>query len=98
MPPSPTSSQKPSYYEAAQKARAVILSDPASIRRRFGEKPITLLRLVDPTMRFPKKLRIIFACLWLQQDLQGRPATRFIIKGPRGGGKSKILGALGFVK
>jgi len=49
-------------------------------------------------MRFPKKLRIIFACLWLQQDLKGRPATRFIMKGPRGGGKSKMLGALGFVK
>lgn len=49
-------------------------------------------------MRFPRKLRIIFACLWLQQDLQGKPATRFIMKGPRGGGKSKMLGALGFVK
>lgn len=41
---------------------------------------------------------MIFACLWLQQDLQGRPANRFIIKGPRGGGKSKMLGALGFVR
>ena len=49
-------------------------------------------------MRFPKKLRIIFACLWLQQDLRGNPATRFIIKGPRGGGKSKMLGALGFAR
>ncbi len=49
-------------------------------------------------MRFPKKLRLIFALIWLRQDQQGRPATRFIIKGPRGGGKSKILGALGFVK
>lgn len=49
-------------------------------------------------MLFPKKLRVIFACLWLQQDLQGRPANRFIIKGPRGGGKSKMLGALGFVR
>ena len=49
-------------------------------------------------MRFPKKLRLIFALIWLRQDQQGRLATRFIIKGPRGGGKSKILGALGFVK
>jgi hypothetical protein len=54
--------------------------------------------LIDPGIRFPKKLRIIFACLWLQQDLKGNPATRFIMKGPRGGGKSKMLGALGFVK
>src|SRR3954471_8294525 len=96
MPPSPTSSQKPSYYEAARKARAVILSDPESIRARFGNKPITLLRLIDPSIRFPKKLRVIFACLWLGQDLKGNPATRFIMKGPRGGGKSKMLGALGF--
>jgi hypothetical protein len=49
-------------------------------------------------MRFPKKLRVVFACLWLQQDMHGRPASRFIIKGPRGGGKSVMLGALGFVK
>ena len=34
----------------------------------------------------------------MRQDEQGRPASRFIIKGPRGGGKSKILGALGFVQ
>jgi len=88
----------PSFSEAARKARAAILSSPDDIRRRFGNKPITLLRLIDPSMRFPKKLRIIFACLWLQQDLKGRPATRFIMKGPRGGGKSKMLGALGFVK
>lgn len=48
-------------------------------------------------MRFPKKLRVIFALLWLRQDQKGRPASRFIIKGPRGGGKSKLLGAIGFV-
>ncbi len=34
----------------------------------------------------------------MRQDQNGRPASRFIIKGPRGGGKSKMLGALGFVK
>lgn len=98
MQPSPTSSPKRSYSEAAAKLKSIILSDPDSIRRRFGQKPITLLRLIDPSMRFPVKLRRIFACLWLQQDLKGRPATRFIMKGPRGGGKSKMLGALGFVK
>lgn len=98
MPPSPTPLQKPNFSEAARKFRSLVLSSPEDIRRRFGTKPITLLRLIDTTMRFPKKLRIIFACLWLQKDLAGNPATRFIIKGPRGGGKSKMLGALGFVK
>jgi hypothetical protein len=98
MQSSPQLSQKQSYSEALRKAKAAILGSPEDIRRRFGTKPITLLRLVDPSMRFPKKLRVIFACLWLQQDMQGRPTTRFIMKGPRGGGKSKLLGALGFVK
>ena len=49
-------------------------------------------------MRFPRKLRTVFACLYLQQDLKGRPCGRFIIKGPRGGGKSKLLGAIGFTR
>src|SRR3954462_12339028 len=98
MPPSPNSSPRQSFEDALSKAKSVVLSSPKDIRHRFGEKPVTLLRLIDPDIRFPKKLRRIFACLWLQQDLQGRPATRFIMKGPRGGGKSKMLGALGFVK
>jgi hypothetical protein len=90
-------SKKPSYSEALQRLKAAALGNPEDIRRRFGRTPIQLLRFIDPKIRFPKKLRIIFACLWLGQDLQGRPATRFIMKGPRGGGKSKMLGALGFV-
>jgi hypothetical protein len=90
--------QKPNVEDAVRKAKAALLSDPATIRQRYGNKPITLLQMIDGDMRFPKKLRTIFACLWLQVDLQGRPATRFIMKGPRGGGKSKMLGALGFVK
>ena len=94
----PPLSQRQKHYEALRKYKNVVLSSPEDIRRRFGYKPITLLRLIDPSMRFPRKLRVIFACLWLQQDLQGRPAARFIIKGPRGGGKSKMLGALGFVR
>src|SRR6185437_10315035 len=92
MPPSPQSSQKPrSYEEAARKVKSALLSDAESIRRRYGEKPITLLKTVEPSIRFPKKLRRIFACIWLGQDMQGRKATRFIIKGPRGGGKTKLL-------
>jgi hypothetical protein len=98
MQSSPTLSQKQRLSEAQRKFKKVILSSPEAIRRRYGAKPITLLKFIDPDMLFPRKLRTIFACLWLQQDLQGRPANRFIIKGPRGGGKSKMLGALGFVR
>lgn len=36
--------------------------------------------------------------LWLEQDEHGKRAVRFIIKGPRGGGKSVLLGAIGFAK
>src|SRR5690242_18685171 len=98
MPPLPNLLERQKLDEALYKAKAALLSSPQDIRNRYGEKPITLLRLIDPSLRFPKKLRLIFACLWLQQDMHGRPATRFIMKGPRGGGKSKMLGALGFVK
>lgn len=84
--------------EARRKLLARILDTPDNIRRRFASKPITFLKLIDEGMRFPKKLRIVFACLYLQQDLKGRPCGRFIIKGPRGGGKSKLLGALSFVR
>ncbi|MGY3406114.1 hypothetical protein ACVWZV_002227 [Bradyrhizobium sp. GM5.1] len=91
------SSQKPSFQEAVQRLKAAALGSLEDIRRRYSQKPIQLLRAIDPTMRFPKKIRYIFALIWLGQDPQGNPATRFIIKGPRGGGKSKGLGALGFV-
>lgn len=83
--------------EAIAKYKLVRLRTPEDIREKYGDKPISLLRLLEPTMKFPKKIRILFALLWLQQDLKGNPANRFIIKGPRGGGKSKLLGAIGFV-
>lgn len=95
---STSSSKKPNYNEALARLRAASLGNVEDIRRRYGATPIRLLQFIDPTIRFPKKIRLIFALIWLGQDTQGRPATRFIIKGPRGGGKSRILGALGFVK
>lgn len=49
-------------------------------------------------MRFPKKLADIFAYLWRQQRPDGTKCNRFIIKGPRGGGKTKLMGAIGFVR
>jgi hypothetical protein len=98
MESSPVSSKKPNFNDALQRLKAAALGCPDDIRRRYGTKPITLLRFIDPSIRFPKKLRTIFALIWLRQDEHGNPATRFIIKGPRGGGKSRMLGALGFVK
>ncbi len=96
------STLQPFSREAIQEGRrkllAQILDTPENIRRRFAAKPITFLKLIDDGMRFPKKLRTVFACLYLQQRPDGTPCGRFIIKGPRGGGKSKMLGALGFVR
>lgn len=80
------------------------MPDLKTIRQRFKNKPITLLKMIDSGIRFPQKLRTIFAMLWLETDgtfdKKGNPkrCTRFIVKGPRGGGKSKMLGAIGFAK
>jgi hypothetical protein len=98
MQSSNQSSKRPSYSEALERLKAARLGSPEDIRRRFENKPISFLQFIDPHIRFPKKLRLIFALIWLRQDQNGKPATRFIIKGPRGGGKSVMLGALGFVQ
>jgi hypothetical protein len=98
MASSASSSKKPSLDEAIRRLKAASLGSADDIRRRYEKTPIKLLRYIDPSIRFPKKLRQIFALIWLRQDQNGRRATRFIIKGPRGGGKSRMLGALGFVK
>lgn len=98
MTPSPVSLSKLNATESASTLKAIALSSPRQIREWYGAKPITLLKMLDPNIRFPAKLREIFACLWLEQDAKGKRARRFIIKGPRGGGKSNLLGAIGFVK
>jgi len=76
------------------------LRDRSLTRRTFNEqsllesyegKPITFLRHHDPQTRWPKKLREIFADIWF-----GRAGQHVIMKGPRGGGKSRFLGSLGF--
>lgn len=81
-----------------RKFREISLSSPQVIRSRFGNKPIQLLRLIEPELKFPKKIRILFGMLWREVDLEGNHATRFIVKGPRGGGKTKVMGAIGFAK
>ncbi len=98
MQSSPTSSQKRNQLEAIRKFKEISLTSSTQIRERYGAKPITFLKLTDDSIRFPKKIADIFALIWLEQDMKGNKATRFIIKGPRGGGKSKLLGAIGFAK
>lgn len=82
----------------ARQAMGLALSSPKYIRTAYGDMPIELLRILDGEIKMPAKLKLIFLCLWLEQDENGKRSRRFIIKGPRGGGKSKLLGAIGFVK
>ncbi|MGH7960224.1 MAG: hypothetical protein ACRERD_00165 [Candidatus Binatia bacterium] len=86
--PQPYNEEK--YLQAKEKFNSLVLNSPDLLRGLYGEKPITGLRVLDPSLKFPKKFRILFALIWK------RASSRFIIKGPRGGGKSKSLGAIGF--
>jgi hypothetical protein len=61
------------------------------IEKNYNNKPITFLQHHDPSTRWPKKLREIFADIWF-----GRAGHYVIMKAPRGGGKSRFLGSLGF--
>ncbi len=54
-------------------------------------KPLKLLRKTYPSILWPKKFRYIFGEIWT-----GRAGKKVIITGPRGGGKSVLMGALGF--
>lgn len=80
------------------KFRKIALSDLEAVRDRYDGDPIAMMRLVDPTLKFPVKIKTLFLMLWHRVDEHGRPASRFIIKGPRGGGKTKFMGAFGFAE
>ena len=54
-----------------QRLKAAALGSVDDIRRRYAGKPIKLLQFIDPTMRFPKKIRYIFALLWLAAGRAG---------------------------
>ncbi len=60
--------------------------------KTFKNKPIAMHREFpsNETMRWPKVIRQAYANIW-----SGR-YPRVIIKAPRGGGKSKLLGTIGF--
>ena len=63
------------------------------LRQLFKNKPITMHKTYQTKgaeMLFPKIIRDTYATIWSQKY------TRVIIKAPRGGGKSKLLGTLGF--
>jgi len=94
MTHSQTLSQKQSKQEKLQELKDAVANNPNNPNLFFDtykEKPITLLKIYYPTILWPKKFRYIFAQIWLN-----KAGKKIIITGPRGGGKSVLMGALGF--
>ncbi len=60
--------------------------------KRFESKPITMHEMFpsNEPMLWPKVIRLAYGKIWSGKY------QRIIIKAPRGGGKSKLLGTLGF--
>lgn len=66
-------------------------SEAEDLQEHYRDKPLTFLKALDPKGKWPKALRKIFADIWT-----GRSGPNVIMKAPRGGGKSHMLGRLGF--
>lgn len=79
-------------YDMLDNLRTAPSAMPLDLRKDYKEKPITM-HLSYPAkekMRWPAAIRSAYAQIWSQKF------TRVIIKAPRGGGKSKLLGTIGF--
>lgn len=64
---------------------------PDHFRDIYKDRPISLIKAIYPKILWPRKFQYIFAEIWT-----GRAGKKIIITGPRGGGKSVLMGALGF--
>lgn len=103
MIPSLTSSTKPKEPVSTLKLLGEAVEGkpdtPGHFRNNYARqtkenphgKPLKLLRSTYPDILWPKKFRYIFGEIWT-----GRAGKKVIITGPRGGGKSVLMGALGF--
>lgn len=95
MTHSQNSSQKPkNTQEILDSLKGAILDNPSNeehFRSVYKDKPITLLENFYPDILWPEKFRYIFAQIWT-----GKAGKKIIITGPRGGGKSVLMGAIGF--
>lgn len=79
------------YSETKEKLLTILGDNPLDFKDTYAEKPITFLKTFNKSTKWPKKLRFIFAEIWT-----GRSGPNVIIAAPRGGGKSQMLGSLGF--
>lgn len=90
----PNSLPKPRAQELLTQLKDAVSKHPGRpdhLREIYRDKPISLIRGFYPQILWPKKFRQIFAQIWL-----GKAGKKIIITGPRGGGKSVLMGALGF--
>ena len=91
---SSTSLQRQKAQEILNQLKTVVQEHPGKpghFRDIYQNKPITLIKTFYPNILWPAKFRWIFAQIWL-----GKAGKKVIITGPRGGGKSVLMGALGF--
>lgn len=91
---SPNLLPKPKAQELIAQLKDAVATHPGKpdhFRDIYRDKPISLIRGFYPSIKWPRKFRYIFAQIWL-----GKAGKKIIITGPRGGGKSVLMGALGF--
>ena len=80
-----------SFDEAQSSALELLGSNPDIFREVYSSIPLTFLRTFNRRTKWPKKLKKIFAEIWT-----GKSGPNVIIGAPRGGGKSQLLGSIGF--
>lgn len=94
MTHSPNLLPKQNTYELIDRLKEMVAENPGDeekFREIYKDRPIMLIRTYYPQILWPKKFRYIFGQIWL-----GKAGKKVIIAGPRGGGKSVLMGALGF--
>lgn len=69
-----------------------VIADENNLKILYKERPITMHEIYPSgeIMKWPKVIKEAYAYIWSGKY------SRVIIKAPRGGGKSKLLGTLGF--
>lgn len=82
---------KPKPAEQRDKIVEITAHSYDQIQEVYGHQPISFLKIFSPKIKWPRKLRQVFADIWL-----GKAGSHIIIKACRGGGKSLLLGSIGF--
>lgn len=84
------STKMPNRFEILSKLKVSI--GQRGLRSQYQQKPLTMHKMfpANEPMKFPAVIKSAYAKIWSGKY------PRIIIKAPRGGGKSKLLGTFGF--